>query len=205
MEHFIQNDAECPDIHSIGIALILGLFRSYVLLGACQRLHDHLLGAEPEISDFNVGDLPFIEFSLQQDVLRLQIPVGDFVVVQHLDALGDAHAQLHGLVLIHAVARYFGEALPQGPAFTEFGDIEHHLIGLLYFVYFEDVGALDLHEIPVDGLLLEQILHILGALVDGPDRDVALELLTIRFVHLHELASTFAKLPSPMHSAFSRL
>lgn len=110
--------------------------------------------------------------------------MGDFVVVEDLDALGDADAQLHRLELVEAVAGQVGEALPERPALAELCDIQHQLIGLLYFVDFEDVGALHLHEIPVDGLLFEQVLHVLGAFLDCPDCDVPLVFLAVGFVDL---------------------
>ena len=55
MEYLIEDDAQRPHVHRIGVIMKLSLFRRNVLLRPCYRLHDDLLRAEPEIRQFDQG------------------------------------------------------------------------------------------------------------------------------------------------------
>jgi hypothetical protein len=104
MEDLVEDDAQRPDIDRVGVVVKLGLLGSDVLLGACDGLHDDLLGAEPEVCQFDEGKrLPDDVLGLQQNVFGLQVAVSDPVVVELLDALADLQDALQGLPLSHLV------------------------------------------------------------------------------------------------------
>jgi hypothetical protein len=86
----------------------------------------------------------------------------DLMVVKNLNSFSNTDTHLNRHQLVHTVPWHFTKTLPKTPALTELRDVHHVLVGLLDFVDFEYMRAIHLHEILIDVLLFEQILHLLG-------------------------------------------
>ena len=82
VKDLVEDNPQRPNIDSVGVVMKLGLLRCYVLLGACNGLHDDFLGTEPEVCQFDKWKgLPNDVLGLQQDILRFQVAVSDPVIV----------------------------------------------------------------------------------------------------------------------------
>lgn len=104
MQYFIQNDAQRPHIHRIGVIMKLGLFWRDILLCSRYGLHDDLLGAEPEVCQFNQRERFASDiFGLEQYVLWLEIAMRYPMIMQFLNPLTDLQNTLQTLLLIHLV------------------------------------------------------------------------------------------------------
>ena len=116
MQDLIEDNAQGPHIHRIGVIMKLSLFRRNVLLRPCYRLHDDLLRAEPEVSQFYERQwLARDVLGLEQYILRLQVAMGDAVVVQLLHAFADLQYALQALLLVEFVIFLQVERVPTSP------------------------------------------------------------------------------------------
>lgn len=113
MKNLVEDDAQGPDINSIGVVMEFGLFWSYVLFGARNGLHDDLLSTKSEICQLDLGQwLPNHVLAFEKNVLRFQIPMGNAMVMQLLNSLADLQDAFECLLLSHFVIFAYIQGVP---------------------------------------------------------------------------------------------
>ena len=166
MQHFIKDDPQGPDVNRIGIIVILGLLRRDVLFSASQSLHDDAVCREPKISYFNIGYLkPGFKLSDQEDVLGFEIAVSDLVVVEDLDPPSYLHYHCDCVFRLQLIVGHCVQTLEQASTLTVLCDVEDLVLGLLNSVNLQNVGAVHLHQLPIDLFLLLKLFQFL--FIDG--------------------------------------
>lgn len=114
MQDLIENYPQRPNINRISVVMEPSLLRRNVLLSASDGFHNYFLSAQPKICYLDDRNLLVNDvLGLEQDVLGLQVAMGDPMVMELLYALADLVYALEGVLLVHSVVGAAVERIPR--------------------------------------------------------------------------------------------
>lgn len=209
MQKLIEDYSQRPYIHGVGVSVELCLLRSNIFLSPSDSFHDDVLSAQAEICYFQVWQLPsFYIFAGEQNILRLEIPVGDPLIMKLLDPSRDIQYTLQSILLREPVIPRIIQRMPESPKHlpqrlprTILSQIINAILPIHNLKYLQNIRTGALPKLLIDLSLLLNIHQILLGLDDFPDGDVLVEVLIEDSIDLCWDGGTWAKFPSPIISA----